>query len=68
MFKKFWNKNRLQKADSLGLTPTEIYTLASIVECESNHKPERPMIAGVYLNRIKNLTLEQGGPVSMMRL
>lgn len=51
-YKKFWNEERLAKADSLGLSPIEVYTLASIVECESQYKPERPRIAGVYLNRL----------------
>ena len=51
---KFWNKNdRLAKADSLGLTPQEVYVLASIVEKESQYKPERNTIAGLYLNRLK---------------
>lgn len=51
--KKFWNQERLSKADSLGLSPIEVYTLASIVECESQYKPERSKIAGVYLNRLR---------------
>ncbi|MFK8054979.1 MAG: endolytic transglycosylase MltG [Saprospiraceae bacterium] len=52
--KRFWDKNdRRSKADSLGLTPEEVYTVASIVESESNHKPEKPTIAGVYLNRLR---------------
>lgn len=51
--KKFWTEERLQKAKALNLTPIEVYTLASIVECESQYKPERPRIAGVYLNRLK---------------
>jgi UPF0755 protein len=50
----FWGKNdRLAKAQALNLTPTQVYTLASIVERESNHNPERPTIAGVYLNRLR---------------
>lgn len=49
----FWSKNeRLAKAVNLGLTPLQVYTLASIVERESNYTPERPRIAGVYLNRL----------------
>lgn len=51
--KKFWNNTRLAKAKALELSPIEIYTLASIVECESQYKPERPRIAGVYLNRLQ---------------
>ncbi|BDS15150.1 endolytic transglycosylase MltG [Aureispira anguillae] len=51
--KKFWNQERLDKAAALDMTPIEVYTLASIVECESQYKPERPKIAGVYLNRLQ---------------
>lgn len=51
--KKFWSTERLEKAKALGLSPSEVYTVASIVETESNYKPERPIIAGVYLNRLK---------------
>ena len=51
--RKFWQQSRRsEKADSLGLTPTEVYTLASIVESETQNKAERPTVAGVYLNRI----------------
>jgi UPF0755 protein len=50
----FWSKNdRRAKAQSLGLTPTEVYTLASIVERETNNRDEKPTIAGVYLNRLR---------------
>jgi UPF0755 protein len=50
----FWSKNdRLTKAQALNLTPTQVYTMASIVERESNYNPERPTIAGVYLNRLR---------------
>ena len=52
--KRFWDQdNRRVKADSLGLTPLEVYILASIVESESQQAPERPTIAGVYLNRLR---------------
>lgn len=51
--KKFWNEERLAKAKDLELSPTEVYILASIVEAESQYKPERPRIAGVYLNRLR---------------
>ena len=52
--KIFWEKeDRLAKAKKLNMTPQEVYTLASIVERESQNKSERPTIAGLYLNRIK---------------
>lgn len=49
----FWSKNdREAKADKLGLSKEEVYTLASIVEKESQRNQEKPTLAGVYLNRI----------------
>lgn len=51
---RFWSKgNRLDKLKELNLTQAELYTLASIVEKETQNIPERPIIAGVYINRIK---------------
>jgi len=50
----FWERdNRKAKAAALDYSEAEVYTLASIVETESQHKPERPRIAGVYVNRLK---------------
>jgi UPF0755 protein len=51
---KFWSKeDRLSKAQKLGYTPAEVYTLASIVEKESIRNDEKPIIAGLYLNRLE---------------
>lgn len=52
-YEKFWNGERDRKAKALGLTREEVLTLASIVCEESNHAPELPAIAGVYINRLK---------------
>ena len=51
--KKFWNNANLSKADSLGFTPYEIITLASIIEGEAIYDSERSIISAVYHNRIK---------------
>src|SRR5688572_3931619 len=57
-YKKVWNEERRKKADSLGLTPTSAYILASIIEEETNNNNEKGLIASVYLNRIsKNMNL-----------
>ncbi len=48
----FWNKDRLQKAEALHLTPNEVCTLASIIDEETSNNAEKPMIAGMYLNRL----------------
>ncbi len=52
--RRFWGKeNRKGIADSLGYTTTEVYTLASIVESETQNRAERPTVAGVYQNRME---------------
>ena len=49
---KFWNDERKQKADALGLTFSKAYILSSIVEEETNNNAEKDTIASVYLNRV----------------
>lgn len=51
-YKKFWNADRLQKADALKLSPQEVTILASIVDSEALMDKEMPTIAGLYLNRL----------------
>lgn len=58
----FWNKERLEKAARLGMTPNEVATLASIVEEETAYGPEKPMVAGLYLNRLRRGMLLQADP------
>lgn len=50
---KFWTPERKQKATTLGLTPAQVYILASIVEEETTIKADKFNIASVYLNRYK---------------
>ena len=49
---RFWNKERLAQATAIGMTPEEVSTLASIVEEETNNNEEKPMVAGLYINRL----------------
>lgn len=53
MFKSFYTDAVKKKADAIGLTPYEALILASIVEGEARVAEERPLIAGVYLNRLR---------------
>ncbi len=49
---KFWNAERKQKAADKNLTPAQVYTMASIVEEETNKPEDKGLIASVYINRI----------------
>jgi len=52
-YKRFWTADRQQKARNHGLSQSEVSTLASIVQAEQQvHPDERPVIAGLYLNRL----------------
>lgn len=50
---RFWTKGRIEKAESMNLTPDQIVTLASIVQEESSLSREWPVIAGIYYNRLR---------------
>ena len=50
---KFWTAERKKKAAALNLSPQQVYTLASIVEEESNKEEDKGKIASVYLNRLQ---------------
>ncbi len=50
---KFWNEERKKKASRLNLTPTQVYTMASIIEEETNKIEDKGKIASVYINRME---------------
>lgn len=52
-YERFWDEERRKKATETGLTPIEVSILASIVQAESVLKDEAPVIAGLYINRLK---------------
>ncbi len=61
-YNKFWTEERKQQAQSKGLTPVQVSTLASIVNKETNMTDEMPRVAGVYINRLKSNWLLQADP------
>ena len=52
-YNRFWTDTKRDKAAKLNLTPNEVMTLASIVYEESKEKDEQPIVAGLYLNRLR---------------
>lgn len=52
-YDRFWKTTRQEKAEKIGLTQTEVITLASIVEEETKKNDEKQRLAGVYMNRLK---------------
>ncbi len=48
----YWNSERQEKAKAIGMTPNEVATLASIIDEETANTQEKPMIAGMYINRL----------------
>jgi len=61
-YKRFWNEERQAKAKALNLTPVQVATLAAIVHEETAKADERPRVAGVYLNRLKQEMPLQADP------
>ena len=52
-YNNYWSESRLVKAKDIGLTPVEVAILASIVEEETAVVEEFPIVAGLYINRLK---------------
>ncbi len=68
MVKRFsvaWGPNEEQKAKELGLTRDQVITLASIVEKETGAPEERPIIAGVFHNRLSKKMKLQSDPTTI---
>lgn len=61
-YEKFWTEERKLKASKLKLTEAEVSILASIVEKETRKRDEMPIVAGVYINRLKKGMLLQADP------
>jgi UPF0755 protein len=57
-FRDVWKPGSTERARSLGMTPREIVTTASIIETEAKLNEERPLVASVIYNRLqKNIPL-----------
>ena len=65
---RFWNDDRIKKAEVLNLTQIQVISLASIVQKETAKVNERPRVAGLYLNRLKKNMLLQADPTVIYAL
>ncbi|MCD4772185.1 MAG: endolytic transglycosylase MltG [Bacteroidales bacterium] len=66
--KKFWTDERINKANELNMTTIEVITLASIIEQETSKNDEKPVIAGVYINRLNKNWRLQADPTLIFAL
>ena len=61
-YQEFMTDELRDRARELGLKETEVITLASIIEGEALYDKERPIISGVYHNRLKKRMRLQADP------
>jgi UPF0755 protein len=61
-FEQVWQPEWTARLDTIGLSRHDVMTLASIVEKEARLPEERPIIAAVYLNRLRDHMLLQADP------
>ncbi len=67
-YNRFWTEKRNNKAKALQLTKMQVIALASIVQRETAQVSERPLVAGLYLNRIKRGIPLQADPTIIYAL
>ena len=58
----WWNTKRQEKAKGKDLSSEEAVILASIVQAETSNISEAPIVAGLYLNRLKTGQALQADP------
>jgi UPF0755 protein len=61
-YENFWTAERKAKAKEVGLTEIEVSILASVVQAETIKSAEAPVIAGLYLNRLRKGIALQADP------
>lgn len=66
--RRFWTARRLAQADSLRMSPVQVAVLASIVQRETAQPTDKPLIAGVYLNRLRRGQPLQADPTLLWPL
>ena len=65
---RFWTDQRKARSGEIGLTEQQVITLASIVEEETSKSDEMPVVAGLYMNRLKKRMPLQADPTVIFAL
>lgn len=63
-YKAYWDDARLALAAQIPFTPLEVSTMASIIQEEVMRPSELPMVAGVYINRLRRDMYLQACPTA----
>lgn len=61
-YRQFWNKERIAKCESLGVTPKQLSIIASIVDEETNILSEKGIVGRLYINRLRKGMKLQADP------
>ncbi|MFA6128493.1 MAG: endolytic transglycosylase MltG [Bacteroidales bacterium] len=61
-FKAFWNPERESRLEEIGLDKFQLMSLAAIVQEETYKTEDMPVVAGVYMNRIRKGIKLQADP------
>ncbi|TSA32680.1 MAG: endolytic transglycosylase MltG [Porphyromonadaceae bacterium] len=67
-FKAFWNPARESRLKEIGLDKFQLMSLAAIVQEETFKPEDMPIVAGVYMNRIKKGIRLQADPTVIYAL
>lgn len=67
-WKRWWTLERRAQAEAIGLSRTEVGILASIVQAETSKLDEAPIVAGLYLNRLRRGMRLQADPTLLHAL
>ena len=67
-FEKAWKPEWNDRLAEIGMSRNDVVTLASIVEKEVQRSEERPVVAAVYLNRLRAHMLLQADPTVQFAL